>query len=180
MAWTNRLWNLIRRRKLDEGLDEELQFHIDARTRDNVRAGMDAGEAREDARLRFGNRTLAKEQTRDSDIFAPLENAGRDLRYSLRSLRKSPAFTAVAILVTALGIGANTSVFTVVNGVLLRPLPFPRPDRLFFISNTPKSLSAQFGPLMSDGQYLEFRKLDQQFEHIASFNPNRMTLTRAG
>jgi macrolide transport system ATP-binding/permease protein len=188
MARMNRLWNLIRSRELDRGLDEELRFHLDARIRDNIKTGMSPGEARQDAIRRFGNRTLAKELTREADVFAYIETAGRDLRYAFRSLRKTPGFTVPAILVIALGIGANTAMFTVVNGVLLRPLPFPESGRLFLISYGPKQ-TAFLGPSaeklprnanLADHHYLEFRRQDQQFESIASFAINPVTLTRAG
>ena len=134
MSWFNRFSNLFRRDKVDEELAEELQFHLEARTRDNLNAGKNAEAAQHDARRRFGNATLAKERAHEVNIVMWIETIGRDLRYALRSLRKSPGFTVVALLTLALGFGANIAVFTVVNGVLFRPLPFPDPGRLFLIS----------------------------------------------
>src|SRR5258708_40169598 len=93
---------------------------------------------RRDATRRFGNQTLAKERTRDMDILAPVETIGRDLIYALRGLRKSPGFAAVAVFTLALGAGANTAVFIVLHGVLLRPLPVPCPERFIFIFQQPR------------------------------------------
>ncbi len=130
MSWFNRFSNLFRRENVDEELDEELQFHLDARIRDNLNAGMNAEAAQHDARRRFGNATLAKERAHEMNIVISIETIGRDLRYALRSLRKSPGFTMVALLTLALGVGANTAVFSLINGLLLRPLPVPRAEQL--------------------------------------------------
>jgi predicted permease len=180
MAWMNRLWNLIRSRRLDRGLEEELTFHIEARTRDNIDGGMRPAAAHRDALRRFGNRTLATERTREMNTIAWLETIGQDVRYAVRSLRKSPAFTAVALLAMALGIGANTAVFTVVNGVLLRPLPFSQPERLFLISYKLQRGPFVGGPCLLDQHYFEFERRNQSFERVATFDQNAVTLTGAG
>jgi putative ABC transport system permease protein len=180
VSWFNRFSNLFRHNKVDEELEEELQFHLDARTRDNLKAGMNMEAAQHDARRRFGNATLAKERAHEMNIVMSIETIGRDLRYAFRSLRKSPGFTVVAILTLALGFGANTAVFTVVNGVLLRPLPFPEPGRLFLISYQSKQGMSENQPGLYDKDYLEYQRHNQAFEQIATFNEDSATLTGAG
>ncbi|HEY2017222.1 MAG TPA: ABC transporter permease [Bryobacteraceae bacterium] len=180
MSWFNRLSNLLRRENLGRELDEELQFHIDARTRDNLESGMTEEAARRDARRRFGNRTLAKEETHDMNILVPIQTVGQDLRYALRTLRKSPGFTALAVLAMALGIGANTAVFTVVNGVLLRPLPLVEPGRLLLISYGPSLGPFSGRPTLPDHDFLEFQRRSQAFERVTMFGRDQVTLTGAG
>ena len=178
MSWWNRLGNLLRREDLGRELDEELQFHIDSRIRDNLDSGMTAEAARRDARRRFGNWTLAKERTHEMNIVVTIQTVGQDLRHALRSLRKSPGFTALAVLAMALGIGANTAVFTVVNGVLLRPLPFVQPERLFLISYNPGNGFS--GPGMDDQHFLEFQRRTHTFERVTTFDEDHVTLTGIG
>ncbi|SPF49388.1 conserved membrane hypothetical protein [Candidatus Sulfopaludibacter sp. SbA4] len=180
MSWWNRLSNLVRREDLGRDLDEELQFHIDARIRDNLKAGMTEEAARLDARRRFGNRTLATEKTQEMNIIVIIQTVGQDLRYALRSLRKTPGFTALAVLAMALGIGANTAVFTVVNGVLLRPLPLVQPERLFLISYMPRVGPFAGWPTLSDHDYFEYQRRTHAFERVTTFYQAQVTLTGAG
>ena len=177
MSWLNRVSNLFHRNRVDEELDEELQFHLEARTRANLNAGMTVEDAKRDAKRRFGNAALAKERAHETDIALSIETFGRDLRYALRSLRKSPGFTVVAILTLALGFGANTAVFTIVSGVLLRPLPFSDPGRLFLISYQSTDRTE---PGLYDTNYLEYQRQNQTFDKIATFNEDSATLTGAG
>jgi putative ABC transport system permease protein len=109
-----------------------------------------------------------------------MQNLIQDIRYAARMLHRNPGFTATAVLALALGIGANTAVFTVVNGVLLRPLPFPEPGRLFLISYTQQNAPFATPPSLSDRHYLEFRRHDQLFERIATFSSSAVSLTGAG
>jgi len=122
-----RLWH---GRQLERGLDEEIRFHIDQQIEKHLRAGMSAGEARRQAFVKFGGVEHLKERTRDEYRPALLEDFLRDMRYGVRLLFRTKAFAIVAILTLGLGIGAATAVFSVVRGVLLRPLPYPDPDRV--------------------------------------------------
>jgi predicted permease len=133
VSWIHRFSNLFRDGRLHRELDEELQFHIEARIRDNLAAGMTPQNARRDALRRFGNQTVTRERMRERDIFGWLDAAWRDLRYAARTLRKNPGVTVVAVLSLALGIGANTAIFSLIDMVLLKTLPVARPEQLYVL-----------------------------------------------
>ncbi len=127
---------LTRRPRAEADLDDELRFHLEMETAENVRRGMAPDEARRAATLAFGGEARVREECRDARPSRPLEDVGRDLRYALRVLRRAPGFAAVAVLTLALGIGSATAVFSLLDGVLLRPLPYPDADRLFRLNET--------------------------------------------
>jgi len=133
MAWWERVRGLWRREELGQELDEELRAHVEMRAADNLAAGMSEPDARYDALKRFGNVTLMKERTREMDIMGWMETAAQDLKFAARMLRKSPGFTAIAVMTLALGIGANTAMFTVVESVMVRQLPYAHAARMVSI-----------------------------------------------
>src|SRR5881296_2823491 len=134
--WLGRLWNAILPGRLDRELERELRFHVNERIDELQDAGMNAETAMRLAREQFGNYTAQIERTRDMDIAEGLDATLRNVRVSLRALRKSPAFSITVVLTLALGIGANSAVFSAINSVLLRPLPFPNGDRLVMVTQT--------------------------------------------
>jgi len=124
---------LFRRNRSAQRLDDEIQFHLDQQIRENIAAGMSPDEARCAARRTFGNPTLLKEEARDTWGWILLERLGKDFRYAVRALRASPLFTAAVVLSLALGIGANTAIFTLLHASLWKPLPVKDPQQIFHL-----------------------------------------------
>jgi putative ABC transport system permease protein len=174
------LWrNLLRRDVMERDLDAEVHGYLDLLTDEKVRGGMTREEARRAARIDFGGSAQVKEETRDVRAGRLLEDFVQDIRYGVRSLARSPGFTAVAVLALALGIGAGTAMFSVAYGVLARPLPYPDAGRVaaVYLRYYPRDIV--FGT-MSIRDYNEWKAVNRSFEDPALFTSRRMDLVGVG
>lgn len=168
MRWIDQLAMKFRmlfgRHEAGAQLDAELRFHLENQIAENRDAGMEESEARQAALRDFGNPALLRDQARASWSWNRLESIWRDLRLSVRTLRRTPGFTCIAVIVMALGIGANVALFTVVRSVLLKPLPFADPDRLLMLYESPQPGRTNS---VAGGVVNEWKKYNQSFEQIA-------------
>src|SRR5580658_3407288 len=165
--------------QVDQEVEHELDNHLAMLTEENLWRGMAPEEAKRAARIRLGGETQLKETNRELHGLPFLETFLRDTRFALRMLRKNPGFTAVAVLTLALGIGANTAIFSVVYAVLLKPLPFRNPDQLFtaFQANTQQAI-AETG--CSYPNFEEWRAQNHVFSELAGVLAHQLTLTGRG
>ncbi|PYU59613.1 MAG: hypothetical protein DMG56_17750 [Acidobacteria bacterium] len=170
-----RLRMLIHRRQFDAELEEEMRLHLELRQHEQLQSGMTEGDARAAARRRFGNTTYLKEESHIAWGWEWFENLAQDARYGLRMLRKSPGFSAVAVLTIALGIGATTAIFSVVDATLLHPLPYPQPEQLVSIEDDLPGVGAQdVGMSQPEWQDLQRSGI---FEYVSPtwFDENNLT-----
>ena len=181
MPWSRRLFNTFRHGPVDREIQRELAFHIGERI-DQLRAeGMSLEDARLAAHRQFGNALRIREETFHMNGIGWLERLTQDVRVTSRMIRRSPGFALAAIATLALGIGATTAVFTVVNGVLIRPLPYPDPERLVGVWH-----SAQFQGMTSNNvrlsstMYLTYREQTETFAEFGVWRVGQASVTGRG
>ena len=173
MRLLHRLASIVRwtvyRDRAERDLHDELEAFVDMAATDRMRDGAASAEARRSAVLHLGGVEQAKERVRSARHGAWLDSLGRDLRYGIRTLRRSPVFTAVALLTLALGIGANTAIFSILRNVIVRPLAYPAPEQLMRLTAHSPANPLQ-GFRLSTPEYLEFREMTRSFADVGAFS----------
>jgi predicted permease len=174
-----RLRALFRRDRVERELADELQLHIELEQQKNERLGMSRNDARRAALVTFGGVERYKEEARDARGVRILETLVQDARYALRTMRKAPAFTAVVVLTLGLGVGATSAIFSIVNAVLLRPLPYAHENALVRVySQVPDGTLDRFSVSVPD--YLDFKSRNRVFSDMAMWLNSTMTLNDGG
>ena len=168
LEWIHRLRGALRPGRSDADLDEELRLHLQMAADEARRRGVPAAESARTARLGSGGAAQAMDALRDQRGLPWLDDLRRDVRHGLRGLRRSPGFTAIALLTLALGIGANTAIFSILNGVILRPLDYPRPEQLMRLTGH-FPVAGSTGTGVSHPEYVEFREMNRSFVHVGAF-----------
>jgi predicted permease len=171
-------WWQIRKRNAD--LERELQSDLELEEEEQRESGLSAEDARYAARRAFGNTALIREQTREAWGWTSLKRLVHDLRYALRLLLRSPGFTITCVLILAIGIGATTAIFSLVNTVLLRPLPFPKSDLLVWVSQQDHSLPGVAPEQLSYPDYFDWRAQNHTLDEIASYNYQPVSMELSG
>jgi predicted permease len=175
------LRRFFHRAKWDRERLEEIESYVRIETDESIARGMPVEEAREAARRKFGNRTLVREEIYKMNTIRILDTLARNMRYSVRAMRRNPMFTAVALLTLAIGIGANTAVFSVVNSVLLKPLPYPKAEELVGIWQTAPGapgVSNVSGDLrMSPSMYVTYAEQNRTFQSFGAYFAATSTVT---
>jgi predicted permease len=180
-AWLMRVLGVLGGGRSDRELDAELESHLQLHIDDNLRAGMSPVEARRHALLALGGFERTKEEYRDRRGLPGLESLMRDLRYGVRTLLRSPGFAFAGILILGLGIGVNSAIFTIVNAVVLKPLPFADADRIMRLWQTPPpTLFTDETFSISPANFIDWDEQNQVFDHIAIYRGGRRTLTGHG
>jgi putative ABC transport system permease protein len=181
-AWFMRLFGVMASAKSERDMSAELESHLQLHIDDNIRAGMTPAEARRRAVIALGGLEGTKEAIRDRRGLPMFESLLRDLRYGARTLIKSPGFAIAGIVILGLGIGVNTAIFTVVNAVVLRPLPFPDADRIMRVWQTPpqSTFAGQEVFPLSPANFIDWDAQNQVFEKMAIYQAGRRTLTGQG
>ncbi|HZO51484.1 MAG TPA: ABC transporter permease, partial [Bryobacteraceae bacterium] len=177
MNWLRQIWQ---RRQMERDLNEEIGAHLNERVDELTASGMSPADAARQARREFGNVAGLEESGRDVWRWGAFEDLLADVRFALRQLRKNPVFAVAAVLTLALGIGANTAVFSVINAVMLRPLPYPEPERLVSVMSLTTRGDKPRPDSLSYPTYFDFRHMNSVFEHIVSFRGDEASLTGVG
>lgn len=168
---------LIRKRHLERELEDEVLVHIEMAERDAMARGLSAEDARRAARRGFGGIEQMKEEHRDQRSLRWIETLLKDFRYGLNSLWRNPGFAIAAVGVLALGIGANTAMFSVVDAVLLKPLPFPEPERMVIVNEAENSTNQYSASALN---YVDWKRMSTAFESLSAESPTTATVMVGG